>query len=334
MIGRLLYLPYYAIRTPAKEFAKLMRYVVKKKGTSPVSLFADILYSSVRYNISFLDYFSFRFYAISSKERDEYMGSGAMYEFQLKMNPKKHRDVLQNKITFLKKFEDLSGRKWTTIEAIQRNAEVANAFLSGPAGKVVLKYSRGQSGKQVSVCETSSLTPETLIRKMREGSYDLMEEYIIQHEALMSLSPSAVNTVRIVTQFHNNQVIIVTCRLRISINNAVDNASVGGAVVPLHPDTGKVIGPGIYADITKPDEFTHPVTGIDFIGFQVPFWSECIALVKQAAKRIPENRSIGWDVAITNEKPVLIEGNHNWHYLSLQMPEKKGYKNMLLQYLD
>jgi hypothetical protein len=99
---------------------------------------------------------------------------------------------------------------------------------------------------------------------------------------------------------------------------------VGNIVVPLDTLTGKVIGPGIYADITKPDEYKHPVTGMDFIGFQVPHWEDCVKLVKKAALRIPENRSIGWDVAVTNNKPVLIEGNHNWHYLVLQMPEKKG----------
>ncbi|MFT3704949.1 MAG: sugar-transfer associated ATP-grasp domain-containing protein [Agriterribacter sp.] len=281
-----------------------------------------------------MDYFSFRFYDIDKNEREEYMGSGAMYEFQLKMNPKKHRTVLHNKIAFLKKFEGLSGRKWTTLDIIKNKPEVVESFLSNATGKIVLKYSKGQSGKQVAVCETAFLTPAALISKMEDNNYDLMEEYVIQHDALMKLSSSAVNTVRIVTQYHNGEVIIVTSRLRISINSPVDNASVGNTVVPLDSATGKVIGPGIYADITKPDEFTHPVTGVDFIGFQVPFWKECIQLAKDAALKVSENRSIGWDIAITNNCPILIEGNHNWHYLVLQMPEKKGYKKALLQYLQ
>lgn len=334
MVERLLYLPYYFLRTPAGDFSKLVRFVTKEKGVSYLPLYADILYSAIRYNISFMDYFSFRFYNISKKEREEYMGSGAMYEFQLKMNPKKFRNVLHNKIEFLKKFDDCSGRNWATIEMLKNNPEKTDFFLSSPSGKVVVKYSKGQSGKQVEVLDTKQLNSNALIQKMEEKKFDLLEEYILQHDELMRLSPSAVNTIRIVTQIHKGELIIVTARLRISVNSAVDNASVGNIVVPLDEHTGKVIGPGIYADITKEDAFIHPVTGIDFIGFQVPLWEECIKLVKKAAWRIPENRSIGWDVAITNERPVLIEGNHNWHYLVLQMPEKKGYKKMLLQYVE
>jgi hypothetical protein len=334
VVERLLYLSYYVMRTPASEFSKLIRFVTKEKGISTVPLYTDILYSSIRYNISFMDYFSFRFYNIGKKEREEYIGSGAMYEFQLKMNPKKFRHVLHDKIAFLQKFDDCSGRNWVTIETLKKDPQKTTQFLSSPSGKAVVKYSKGQSGKQVEILDTRSLNTVSLIQKMEAGNFDLLEEYIVQHDDLMRLSPSAVNTVRIVTQLHKGELIIVTARLRISVNSPVDNASVGNIVVPLDALTGVVTGPGIYADITKPDAFTHPVTGVDFIGFRVPFWEACVELVKKAAWRIPENRSIGWDIAVTKNKPVLIEGNHNWHYLVLQMPEKKGYKKKLLQYLN
>lgn len=333
MIGRLLYLPYYVMRTSGRDFLRLIRFVIKEKGMSYLPLCADILYSSIRYNISFMDYFSFRFFNISNKEREEYMGSGAMYEYQLKMNPKKSREVLHNKIEFLKRFADCAGRNWATLKMLKNDPGKAQQLLCNPTGKVVAKYSKGQSGRQVEVLDARLLSSALLIQKMEMLHYDLVEEYIEQHHSLMQLSPSAVNTVRIVTQLYKGEIIVITSRLRISVNCSVDNASAGNIVVPLDTLTGKVTGPGIYADITKPDEFKHPVTGMDFIGFQVPHWEDCVQLVKKAALRIPENRSVGWDVAITNNKPLLIEGNHNWHYLVLQMPEKKGCRKMLQQYL-
>ena len=321
------------MRTSGKDFLKLIRFVIKEKGISYLSLCADILYSAIRYNISFMDYFSYKLYNISSKEREEYMGSGAMYEYQLKMNPKKSREVLHNKIEFLKRFADCAGRNWATLEMLRNDPGKAQQLLCNSTGKVVAKYSKGQSGRQVEVLDARLLSSALLIQKMEMLHYDLVEEYIEQHHSLMQLSPSAVNTVRIVTQLYKGEIIVITSRLRISVNCSVDNASVGNIVVPLDTLTGRVTGPGIYADITKPDEFRHPVTGIDFIGFQVPHWEDCVQLVKKAALRIPENRSIGWDIAVTSNKPVLIEGNHNWHYLVLQMPEKKGYRKMLEQYL-
>ena len=314
--------------------SKLMRYVKNEKNVSTVFLLKDILFSSIKYKISFMDYFSFRFYNLEADQRNEYMGSGAMYEYQLKMNPKKHRIVLSDKIAFLKKFDDFAGRNWATLNMIKAEAGLADIFLHCASGKIVLKQSRGQAGKEVEVCNTACLNRESLIEKMERNNFNLLEMYVLQNDALMNLSPSALNTVRLVTQLHKEEVIIITARLRISINSKVDNVSAGNIVAPVDKKSGKVIGPGIYADITKPDEYTHPVTGLQFIGFEIPFWNECIQLVTQAALRIPENRSIGWDVAITNTGPLLIEGNHNWHYLILQMPDKKGYKKEMLKYMD
>ena len=56
-------------------------------------------------------------------------------------------------------------------------------------------------------------------------------------------------------------------------------------------------------------------------------------MVKKVALLHPQNRSIGWDVAITNDGPELLEGNHNWRKLLWQLPVKKGLKQKLKKYL-
>ena len=45
------------------------------------------------------------------------------------------------------------------------------------------------------------------------------------------------------------------------------------------------------------------------------------------------NKSIGWDVAITEQGPSFIEGNHNWCKILWQVPRDKGLKNILMPYL-
>ncbi len=49
-------------------------------------------------------------------------------------------------------------------------------------------------------------------------------------------------------------------------------------------------------------------------------------MVKEAALLYKEYKSIGWDVAITNNGSELLEGNHNWRKLLWQLPVKKGLK--------
>ena len=57
-------------------------------------------------------------------------------------------------------------------------------------------------------------------------------------------------------------------------------------------------------------EYTaHPVTGVQFKGFQVPYWQECLELMRKALPLASKISNIGWDMAITPEGPLLIEAN-------------------------
>jgi hypothetical protein len=165
---------------------------------------------------------------------------------------------------------------------------------------------------------------------MENFEYGLVEEFIVQHPELTRISPSAVNTVRIFTQINKqNKVEILGCRLRISVNSPVDNMAAGNLAAPIDEKTGQVNGPAVYSDITKEEQEYHPVTKVRITGFQVPFWEETLELVKKAAKLHQQNRSIGWDVVITERGPGLIEGNHDWCKLLWQLPVKKGLKAKL-----
>lgn len=76
-------------------------------------------------------------------------------------------------------------------------------------------------------------------------------------------------------------------------------------------------------------ESVHPVTGVAIEGFQIPYWPETLALVREASERHPQNRSIGWDIVITPEGPGLIEGNHDRCKLVWQLPVGRGLKHLL-----
>ena len=49
-------------------------------------------------------------------------------------------------------------------------------------------------------------------------------------------------------------------------------------------------------------------------------FKEAVELVKEAAKVIPEVAYVGWDVAVTENGPLIIEGNHFPGHDILQMP--------------
>jgi hypothetical protein len=60
----------------------------------------------------------------------------------------------------------------------------------------------------------------------------------------------------------------------------------------------------------------HPATGVDFEGFQLPCWQEAVDLVLRCARLFLPLRTIGWDVALTPQGPVIVEGNRWWDPLN------------------
>lgn len=53
----------------------------------------------------------------------------------------------------------------------------------------------------------------------------------------------------------------------------------------------------------------HPITGVQVTGRVLPFWREVMDLAAAAHRQVPQRVLVGWDIAITEEGPMLIEGN-------------------------
>ncbi len=330
---RVVYFLYYVKELDKTKFRKFLRFAANISHKSALVLCFDILFSSFKYNISILDYFYFKFFNLTKEERNKWAGTGYLYEYQLYMNPRNVRKVLENKIMFLNRFSAFTKRNFADIPQLRSDKDHLIRMLNNKSGRLVIKGSSGQTGSEVEVINCIDLDPDSLLGIMGEKGYDLVEEYVVQHPALMELSPSGLNTVRVFTQLTSAGVDFLGVRLRISVNSPVDNMAAGNLAAPVDLETGTVIGPGVYSDITKSDCSVHPITGKPILGFKIPFWNEVIEMSTRAALLCPENRSIGWDIAITENGPELIEGNHNWCKLLWQLPVKKGLKMELGKYL-
>ncbi|MEY6563350.1 sugar-transfer associated ATP-grasp domain-containing protein, partial [Listeria monocytogenes] len=62
---------------------------------------------------------------------------------------------------------------------------------------------------------------------------------------------------------------------------------------------------GLYHDVRE-------TFGIDPSTFVMPFWSEMRDTMRLAARTLKPLRSIGWDVAITPNGPLVVEANENY----------------------
>lgn len=332
MLKRLLYFLYYLKQLDSKKLTLFQQYVKDQTGRSKVMQWFDVFINSLKHNISILEYYQFRFWEKNAAEKTKWAGTGYMYEYQKFMNPIQARDILDDKRLFFKNYHKFFAHKVYTTQELTDNPELIDELYKSQ--KLVFKYADGKCGLGVEIIEAQKIPKDGIINYMKVGGYDLVETFVVQHHDLNRLSPSAVNTVRIFTQLNKeNEVELLGCRQRISINSMVDNMAAGNIAAPINEVSGIIEGPGVYSDITKMPETIHPVTGVSIVGFQVPFWKECVVLAKNAALEHPQNRSIGWDIVVTENGPGLIEGNHDWCKLVWQLPVNQGLKHLLQKHV-
>ena len=93
--------------------------------------------------------------------------------------------------------------------------------------------------------------------------------------------------------------------------SVVDNFQRGNLVAPVCLQTG-CLGIARSRDahgvISTVD--VHPDSGERIEGTPVPFFSEALVVCRRAHQLIGRAPLIGWDVAITANGPILVEGNH------------------------
>jgi hypothetical protein len=156
----------------------------------------------------------------------------------------------------------------------------------------------------------------------------LFQEAIVQHPDLCRLNPGCVNTIRIDTlKLRNGAPEILSALIRIGMGKSVvDNIAAGGIFVGIDLESGCLKERG-FRNLQTGGKFylAHPETKTVFGGFKVPFLGEVKRLALRAADMVPAGL-LGWDVAVSTEGPLLIEGNAVYYSMELSDIAYGGYK--------
>ncbi|MBR4469718.1 MAG: hypothetical protein IKS54_00185 [Erysipelotrichaceae bacterium] len=223
------------------------------------------------------------------------------------MNEKDYIDLFNDKLQFNEVFKDYLGREFLNIE--KSSFEDFKAFCKGK-DQFFCKPADSCSGKgiykNIYLDENSDL--KQIYDYLRENHL-FIEESIIQNEEMKKLNPTSINTVRVTTLLDkHNEAHVMYALQRIGIENmSVDNVGSGGIYTVLSED-GRIICP-CWSDKTISTYTKHPTTGMELIGFKVPCFTEALELCKNAARVEKHIKYIGWDIAISDKGPVIVEGN-------------------------
>ena len=297
----------------AKENNKTISYVKR-----------DMIKNFIKYGIGYTDYFKGNYINLTEEEKKNYITSKNYINVLKYLNPKEYRILTLNKLVFNKVFKDFLKRDFIDIRTVTEE-ELKN-FLKNKEyifAKPITDFG-GHGIKRIKVKDIKDIKrfKKTLLSKKQY----LLEEALKQHKILNEINPDCVASFRIITLYHKGKVYTFDNVLRVGLDKDPALACFDG---DMRINEDGTPASDMWDDNGKKYD-KHPLTGYEIKKLtKVPYVPEALEMVKEAAKLLPELRYIGWDVAITEKGPAIIEGNETPSYGPTQNymlnPNTKGH---------
>ncbi len=320
----------YIFSANYKGFKQKLREIAKKEEKNYTFMKLDTFYSILRYGIGLTDYLNYEFYKKSKKEKTEYAGIKIQNSFYETVSPSAYKKRYTIKPDFLADFKKYTKRDFVvpekcTLKEFKRFIKDNECFMSKPydglGGADVLKrYSKEIKNieEYYEYCKNNRI---------------FLEEVVKQNKELNKMCSASCNTIRIMTFNNNGKPEILWAGLRIGNGvNSVDNFHAGGMATEIDLETGKLMRPALDKAL---NEFTHhPKSNVKIEGFQLPYFDEVKKMVLEASLESDKILVVGWDVAITDDGPLIIEGNRRPGFDLVQVASRRGRMDIIRYVLE
>ena len=324
-----------------KKVDNSVKKVMERTGWDYESTKAKLLATIERTGCTPTEFFLYRFYELTEEQQDTYYIAKYQKIFQKKYGvDKDFVALLYDKERTNNYFAEYVRRPWcvnTKVTFEQFNETFKDT------DRVMYKPIAGHRGYGV---EAIYLTPENMKEVYdRLATYPegVVEAFIKQHPEMCKLSPTSVNSLRFVTFSSNSKPVTADGKMmdiaysivRFGREGAiVDNLHSGGMVANVDLETGCLSTDG--ADRNGDLWVDHPDTGVTIKGFKVPYFEEAREMVKEAIATRKVEGYIGWDIAISENGPMLLEVNDRPGSDGLQTAPaqaKQGMKFLMEKYM-
>ncbi len=310
LMGRLLHMNY---RSMFETIGKLHN----KTGKSSLWLFGDMINCGLGYGAGYKDYMLCEFYNLTPAQRATYVTRGVNNRIVKLCNDPAWYHCVEDKTEFNRLYGKFVHRGWLDMEKCTYDAF---AEFMGGRDTIISKPTAATCGKGIEKLSKGDFDSlQEMYDHLKASGSGLIEDLIVQHPDVSKIYPDSVNTYRIVTVTRNGVPGVVYAFIRIGNGGRfVDNFNSGGMAAPVNVETGVIE----FAAFDKDSKYyeVHPATGCPIAGYQLPCWRESIEMCLEAAKVVSQLGYVGWDVAVSDNGPQLIEGNHFPGHDILQMP--------------
>jgi hypothetical protein len=278
----------------------------EKCGKSAKWIEKDIIKAKKLNHISLGEYEWIGYDTLTEEQKKTVSTLWTRAEFRKTFTDRRYKCILSNKYIFSKVFGEYYGRRCYLAKDV---TEDILKELSGKEGRVIAKPNCKGQGQGIKVFSTvTEEERKTAMEFISKADNYIVEEYITQHSEMAKVNPGAVSIIRFYSVSSPAGNYVFAPVLTAAINKSVANGCQDALTAMVDIRTGEVI-----TDAVDQNEFVeyanHPITGVQFKGFKVPYWQECLELMRKALPLASRISNIGWDVAITEDGPLLIEAN-------------------------
>lgn len=224
----------------------------------------------------------------------------------------------------------------TTVEVLRTREDLAEWLADVPPQGVVLKPETGRQGDDVLVGVTASRLGITLfsgslmtvaaiwerVLANRPAPWRI-ERRIVAHPDVQGFHRDVVPTIRAQMVVNGGKATLQAATLRIPAGDSgIDNLSKGNLGAPVDLESW-TLGPAVRLGDTTRHE-NHPDTGKRIAGLRLPMREAVEAALQAAAMSLLPLRCVGFDVAMGDEGPLILEGNWRFMGEAIQLPQDRG----------
>jgi len=294
----------------------------------------DMIRCLFKYGSYYSEYFTFGYEGQDAEYRNSFITEGIRLSYYPRMNQRKNTDLLENKYRTYKKFKDMYKREVIRIlkneKPTEENLAKLREFAERHENYVVKPvYAAFGNGVRVENLGMYDSVEEAHQEYSKSGA--VIEEVIVQGEALSKIHAGSVNTLRIPTAIIKNEegepeIKLFHPSIRMGRGDSfVDNFSAGGVSALIDAETGVIYTDGADKKGTRMSVIRTVVSDLRDSrfrsGMRQSLWS------KEAAMMIPDNHYCGWDLAYSRDHGwCMVEANCTAQMGAMQMVTKTGRK--------
>lgn len=326
-----------------------------KSGKSILWIILDYYKLKKKNKVNRIEYSNYRMYSEDFIFRETFLSYSKAEEYWEILNPRKHAVLARDKFVghaLLSKIGVSTAQLYFAYDIesdgsdnliLHSTEQVVNRIKQLNLKSFVAKSAADSAhGKGVGVYKVDDIvefggTKTKISDILSCGKMVLFESLIKQTEQISRINMSSVNTIRMMTALYPNQEVkMIAAFIKIGrAGSCVDNAGSGGNVdCAINLETGELYNALQFNSWENvfPIE-RHPDSGVELNGLIIDNWREIKRIVMGWQAQIPYLKTIGWDVALTEDGPVIVEIN-NWWDTTGQLFLGKGWHKEVKECYD